>query len=399
MQFDLVFEGGGAKGMVFVGALQAFEEEGHTHGRLLGTSAGAITAVLLAAGYTADELLEALSEEQSDGEPVFTAFLGPPPLPTKEEIEASQLRELLAEIDIPGVPDFMERYLESFLLSLLRRPGNPSHLYALLERGGWFVADAFVVWLRHRLNSGEWRGETRSFGDCTLEEFHERTGCFASFVASDTTSRSLMVLNHITAPKMPVAYAVRASMGLPLVWPELTWRAEWGPYLGRDVTGHLVVDGGLLSNFAIELLVSEAPAVVKLMGPPQSEAGVVGFLIDEKLPVPGQPEEPHAQPGIGDIHAVERAGRLILTMLEAHDKMVIESLRHRVVRLPAKGYSTTEFGLRGERRQHLVDAGRVVTERFLESADRLAAEGLSFGIKDTTRTDAIAASMLGIPVT
>ena len=29
MQYDLVFEGGGAKGMAFVGALEAFEARGH----------------------------------------------------------------------------------------------------------------------------------------------------------------------------------------------------------------------------------------------------------------------------------------------------------------------------------------------------------------------------------
>ena len=39
MEYDLVFEGGGAKGMVFVGAMQEFEVRSHTHGRLLGTSA------------------------------------------------------------------------------------------------------------------------------------------------------------------------------------------------------------------------------------------------------------------------------------------------------------------------------------------------------------------------
>jgi len=29
MEFDLVFEGGGAKGLAFVGALQALERHGH----------------------------------------------------------------------------------------------------------------------------------------------------------------------------------------------------------------------------------------------------------------------------------------------------------------------------------------------------------------------------------
>jgi len=45
-QFDMVFEGGGAKGMVFVGAQTAFERKGFVPARLIGTSAGAITATL-----------------------------------------------------------------------------------------------------------------------------------------------------------------------------------------------------------------------------------------------------------------------------------------------------------------------------------------------------------------
>jgi len=43
MKYDLVFEGGGAKGMVFVGALEVFNEEKHTFGRLLETSASAVS--------------------------------------------------------------------------------------------------------------------------------------------------------------------------------------------------------------------------------------------------------------------------------------------------------------------------------------------------------------------
>lgn len=52
----LVFEGGGAKGLVHVGALHAIEElEPHILG-VAGTSAGAILAALVAAGYRAEEL-------------------------------------------------------------------------------------------------------------------------------------------------------------------------------------------------------------------------------------------------------------------------------------------------------------------------------------------------------
>jgi NTE family protein len=77
--YDLVFKGGGAKGNAFVGALQAFNAAGHQHRCLVGTSAGAITAVLLGAGYTPEEMLAAATETlPGTNDPVFTTFMDAP---------------------------------------------------------------------------------------------------------------------------------------------------------------------------------------------------------------------------------------------------------------------------------------------------------------------------------
>lgn len=53
---DAVFEGGGVKGIGFIGALKIMEDHGYTWRNVAGTSAGAIVASLVAAGYTAEEL-------------------------------------------------------------------------------------------------------------------------------------------------------------------------------------------------------------------------------------------------------------------------------------------------------------------------------------------------------
>ena len=55
---DLVFEGGGVKGIALAGALATLEEREYRPQNIAGTSAGAITAALLAAGYSAAELRE-----------------------------------------------------------------------------------------------------------------------------------------------------------------------------------------------------------------------------------------------------------------------------------------------------------------------------------------------------
>jgi NTE family protein len=53
---DLVLEGGGVKGIAFVGALRALDEGGYTFRRIAGTSAGAMIGALIAAGYSPREL-------------------------------------------------------------------------------------------------------------------------------------------------------------------------------------------------------------------------------------------------------------------------------------------------------------------------------------------------------
>ena len=76
---DLVFEGGGAKGMVFVGALEELFGDGkYGFGRLLGTSAGAITAVSLAAGLTPEMMLASLAEKDAAGQIGLRGFPGFP---------------------------------------------------------------------------------------------------------------------------------------------------------------------------------------------------------------------------------------------------------------------------------------------------------------------------------
>jgi predicted acylesterase/phospholipase RssA len=155
------------------------------------------------------------------------------------------------------------------------------------------------------------------------------------------------------------------SMSIPLVWDEVIWQANWGKYLGRDVVGHAIVDGGLLSNFPIELFISDAPRVTNLMGP-KHDTPVLGLLIDEKLPVAkGLFVRVNIKPG--ELKTVHRLRRLVDTATGAHDKMVIEEHSHLVARLPAQGYGTTEFDMTDERRDALVRAGREAMALYLDT--------------------------------
>lgn len=401
MKYDLVFEGGGAKGMVFVGAMQEFEARGHEINRLMGASAGAITATGLAAGYSAAEMGAALAEVR-DGRPVFTSFLGEPAGFSPDEIAASSLRAMLAAVDLPLIPNWLEARLDEALLNGLLTRRRPRHLFSFLERGGWYTADAFVEWMSERLDATAPDGTRRSYSGMTMQQFFQATGYSLSLIAADTSANRMLILNHQTAPDVPVVWATRMSMSFPLLWQDVIWRPEWGLYRGRDLSGNRVVDGGLLSNFPIELFISGQPHVTAVMGPKQ-DAAVLGFLIDESLEVAGAPgAEAATTPApdaandalaLAELPIVLRLRGLIDTVTQAHDKMVMEAYNHLVCRLPARGFGTTEFDMTPERREALVAAGRAAAAAHFDSppggpfagplpgtpADRMAAKILADG--------------------
>jgi NTE family protein len=392
MLYDVVFEGGGAKGIAFVGGCAELLARGHTFDRMLGTSAGAITATLLAAGYTTDEMLAALVEKEN-GKPVFAGFMGKPPPFTSEEIRSSAVRKLLDDVDLGFLPDFIERKLDDKIADAMGRSHRFRHLLALVERGGWFAADRFVTWLETHLDTGTFKGEPRRMSKLTLAGFFERTDVDLSMVATDTTAGDLLVLNHHTAPDCPVVRAVRMSMSIPLVWDEVVWHASWGPYLGRDIAGHVVVDGGVLSNFPIELFISDAPEVVRRMGPKRSNE-ILGLLIDERVEVPvskGIFVDVNVDPK--ELRIVRRLRALVDTATSAHDKMVMDEYASLVVHLPAKGYGTTEFDMTDARREALVHAGRTAMAAHLDAPGPNAA---ALGGTATGQVDRVAKRLLGV---
>lgn len=378
---DMVFEGGGAKGMVFVGALQELFKDGtHRTGRLLGTSAGAITAALLAANYTPDEMLDALAETDDSGDPIFQSFLGAPGPFDAETVRASVMRRFLDEINIPFLPDFVESRVDTWIAEKMAEGGWSRNLFSFVERGGWYSADAFVKWMTRKLNEGESNGAPRAFGSMTLAQMQANTGHEVTYVAADTTAQRVLLLNHRTAPDCPVVWATRMSMSIPLVWQEVVWKKEWGAYKGEEIAGTVIVDGGMLSNFPIALFLSARPEVGDVVGPPKTR-NVLGMLIDDTLDVPDLPARAGGGRSLlsfaGNLKTSQRLARLVGTMTSAHDNMAIAVFSKHVVHLPSRGIGTTQFDMTEAERGALVEAGRVAMRSFL--AQQTVLEGLGGG--------------------
>ena len=204
MECNAVFEGGGIRGIAHVGAASVLQQAGYHMRYFAGSSAGAIVASLLAAGYTADELRPIMQELD------FTAFLHK-----------------------RGVA----------------RLGAPGKMASLFTRFGIYDADLFEDWLSDLLAK---RG-VRTFGTLSLPAVREGNLRWPLQVtACDIYDQRLLILPRDLAdfgidPNLyPVAKAVRMSMSIPIFFK---------PFPLKDKKGrvHLIVDGSLLSSYPVWL--------------------------------------------------------------------------------------------------------------------------------------------------
>jgi NTE family protein len=193
MKVDGVFSGGGIKAISFIGALQVAEEKGYEFVRLAGTSAGAIIASLIMAGYTSNEIEELINDIK------LKDFLDP----------------RKAVINFPA-------------LKWLR-------LYWKL---GLYKGDALEEWLESVLAA---KG-IKTFGDIPADSLR--------VIASDITKGRIITFpddlkNYGILPeRFSVAKAVRMSASLPYFF-------EPGKIYTANGKKSLIVDGGVLSNFPI----------------------------------------------------------------------------------------------------------------------------------------------------
>jgi NTE family protein len=200
MWADAVFEGGGVKGIGLVGALQVLEEKGYRFKRVAGTSAGALIAALVAAGYTAQELYEILLKK-----------------------------------------DFQE---------------------LLVPRSRWpWIRTALRVWWKKGIYSGnayeKWVEELLlKKGIQTFADFKE-TELYV--IASDISQNKLLVIPDdlesygYQADQFSVARAIRMSSSIPYFFEPVKWMDR------TSQTECYIVDGGVLSNYPIWIFDREVP--------------------------------------------------------------------------------------------------------------------------------------------
>ncbi|MCW6049369.1 patatin-like phospholipase family protein [Microcoleus sp. A2-C5] len=320
---DAIFEGGGVRGVAFLGALRCCHDLGIRWRKLAGTSAGAITAAVLATDLSMDDL------EQLLGDLDYSIFL------TQKN----------SPLILNGDPadDLQSPAWTLIFLTISRQMGE-------------YSAQPFRQWLEAILS----KGHLQSFADVKkLEKERE-----LKVVISNLTRGEMLVLPddlrrqdsadsdalyqqlRLQNPEeFSVAEAVRLSMSIPLFF-------EPGK-LGND----LIVDGGILSNFPLWIYDKQSGST-----PVAPRWFTFGFrLVDTGIENQIKINSP-----------VSMLSAMFTTMMKARDRYHQREMdKGRVINIDVTeaAVTTTDFNLDADRKAKLYRLGYLYTKRFFLSSN------------------------------
>lgn len=311
---NLVFEGAGIRGIAYSGAIKELEHRNILKDvqRVGGTSSGAVTALLLCVGYSADDIASIINSTSfkkfNDGKFFFA-----------------------------GGINRIQKYF------------------------GWYRGKEFERWLSELIEA------KANNADITFNELKQKGFKDLYVTGTCLNKQSLMIFSYENYPNMKVKDAIRISMSIPLYF-EAVFIDSTGNIIhhpknkdGLDV----MVDGGIAANFPIKIFDStkyfDAPKSNSFAPNPQT----IGFRIDRndqiKNDISGKSLAPMTINSIKDYFGafyniiIENLNRQTLTKEDWQRTVSISdgAIAPRVRRLPMKEVNT------------LISNGSIATQQYL----------------------------------
>lgn len=170
---NLVFDGGGARGIAFCGALKILENRNLIKNvkKIAGTSVGAIVASLIAIGYNSSELTEAILN-----------------LKSSDIFDNSKYKV--------------------------------ANFYYLITRFGWYRGDKMLESIEKMLftKTGD--------ADITFREVYQKYGKELVIVATNLSKKQATYFNHRDNPHLEIKNAIRMSISVPFYFDPIEYKNE-----------------------------------------------------------------------------------------------------------------------------------------------------------------------------
>ncbi len=328
---NFVFEGGGVKGIAYVGALEELGSRGILEqiARVGGTSAGAINAVLFGLNYTPDEMRDIMWGLN------FHNFLD----------------------DSWGIVRDTNRLLTEF---------------------GWYKGDYFRGWIAELIREKTGNSEA-TFAD--VDVLKDKKGFRDIYlIGTNLSTRFSEIFSKEHTPRMCIADAVRISMSIPLFFKAI-----------RSARQDVYVDGGVLRNYPVKLfdrkkyvkgklarktdyyqrINREIAKIERPISPYVYNKQTLGFRLDTKEEI--SMFRDHAEPkhhAINDIF--DYIFNLVVTMKDAQENTHLHSDDwQRTIYIDTLGVKTTDFDISDQKKEELIKSGKKGVSEYFKWYDRV----------------------------
>jgi NTE family protein len=312
---NLVFEGGGVKGIAYVGAMQILEEKGILPNikRVGGASVGAINAALVALGFTNTEQRYILWNLN------FNNFL-----------DASWF--------IPNIGRVISRY-------------------------GWYKGDFFREWM------GSLVENKMGVKTATFQELREAKKLDLYVYCTNLSTHFSEVFSPEHTPKISIAEAVRASMSLPVFFSSVRNARNDVLVDGGVLVNYPVrlfdrekyIDAENLARNANQAKYAEENDIFLRMNPGRSpyvyNKETLGFRLDSRTEIAAFR---YNEPQVNKIdHLAGYIKALVATIMDSQSNTHIqEDDWQRTIYIDSIGVSTTDFAISDDKKKDLEESGR-----------------------------------------
>lgn len=327
---NLVFEGGGVRGIAYAGALDVLENEGILQNiqRVAGTSAGAILAVLTGLGYT-----------------------------------PAEMKDIVWNLDFNKFKDDSWGFLRDSK--------------RILTDFGWYKGDFFRDFIGGLIKDKTGDSET-TFGE--LEQMRKDGKPFLDIylIGSNLSTEYSEVFSYGTTPDFRIADAARISMSIPMFFSAVRANQR------KDV----YVDGGLLDNYPIQAFDNtkyvnkhfvrtkyyekinqtqrKMPKAIRLTTDFVYNQETLGFRLDssEEIAV----FHDNTEPQVKDIdNLFDYTSALLKTLIDFQRNTHLHSDDwQRTIYIDTLDVKATDFDLSDEKKNALLESGRNYTKSYLE---------------------------------
>ncbi len=316
---NLVFSGGGVRGIVYLGALELLDQFRIVDNieRVAGTSAGAITAAMLSFRLSIPE--------------------------TKEKF---------LSLDFTKIPQIETKKGRR---RLLRIPEEESSR-RFLKQYGWYSSEYFYHWIQGMIAEQCGGNPRATFADFRKREFRD-----LYIVATNVSRQRAEIFSLDHTPDVAVADAVRMSMSIPVFFESLRFD---GKKLG---SGDYYVDGGLYDNFPVHLF--DKP---EYAGKPWAFRDGVNWETLGLLIYPDrvtQPEEAEIPENVWEF--INLMFRNLYHSHEISNYQTSTVDRERTIEISDCGIPSTDFDIKpgDERYQLLYESGKGAVRNFFSLTD------------------------------